>query len=418
VHSHRVTRRELLQQAAAAALVGGGICGCRQHCVRLTACSPTAINASHASSTPVLLGLFPKEGGSTPEDAVRCVCREIDWSWLSRGDSVFVKLASNSPVPHPATTSPCAVRALVAELRARGAGQILVGDQSGVEYVRLACGGRRFAGTREVTTQNGLYDAIVESGATPHFFDDQGYDDGYFEAAAPFALHWQPAPYLARVIQEVDHIIYLPRLSSHCLAGYTIGHKIAVGWLRDDSRFQLHFEAGTFHAKFVELSYLPEISRRLRLVLTLAESVLLDAGPDRGTHAQADSCIVIASPSIANHDALAAAVLTHIDAQVPPGLNVVQPPYGALSNSANWAFVSWYVRTRTHIPWGLPDAWQYQRLPTHHFKQGLECDLALSRAYDILGGMPRSIPVHLLGEQPNGKFRGFLASHDNGRFCL
>ena len=41
---------------------------------------------------------------------------------------------------------------------------------------------------------------------------------------------------IARAITEVDHLVYLPRLSSHVLTGYTHGHKIAVGWLRDDPR--------------------------------------------------------------------------------------------------------------------------------------------------------------------------------------
>src|SRR5688500_14842820 len=66
------------------------------------------------------------------EDGVRAAFTALDTSWLEPGDSVFVKVACNSGNRHPAVTSPNAVRAVTRALFERGAGRVLVGDQSGV----------------------------------------------------------------------------------------------------------------------------------------------------------------------------------------------------------------------------------------------------------------------------------------------
>lgn len=414
--SNRITRRRLLTNGAAAIASTALASGCMQATrVRLADTQPAGPGRPDGSPDAVVLGLFARNGDSSPQMAVREVCRRLDWSWLRPGDSVLLKLSSNSSCPHPAATSPNAVRAVVAELLDRGAGRVLVGEQGGVEYVRLAEGNRRYRSTEDLTRKNGLHEAIVDSGARPYFFDDQGYEAGYFEAAPPFAdHHWRPPPRLARIIREVDHIIYLPRLSSHVLAGYTHGHKIAVGWLRDDSRFQMHFEAGSFHEKYVEVNYLPDIRRRLRTVITLAEQVLLNVGPDTGTVVTPDSWIVIASSHLANHDAVSVAVLAYVDSKTLDALHFIPPAYGALSNSANWTFLSQLVPARTGITWGKPRMMAYQKLRTHHYQAGIASDLALSRAYQILGGVPTSIPVHTAGQAPDAGLRSFLRAYGDG----
>ncbi len=415
--NHPITRRTLLKHGAATLAAGALVPGCMQVSRVNLASSQPSNSSDHPLDSPggVVLGLFPRDGELSPQMAVRQVCRQLDWSWLRRGDSVFVKLSSNSPHPHPAATSPNAVRAVVAELLDRGAGRVLVGDQGGVEYVRLVKNHKRHRSTEDLTRQNGLHEAIMDSGARPYFFDDHGYETGYFQAALPFSgSHWREPPYVAKIIREVDHIIYLPRMSSHVLAGYTHGHKIAVGWLRDDSRFQMHFEAGSFHEKYVEVNYIPDIRKRLRLVITLAEQVLLNVGPDVGTVAAPDSWIVIASSSLANHDAMSVAALAYVDSKTPDGAHLIPPAYGTLSNSANWTFLSQLVPVQTGIPWGKPLMISYQTLRNHKYQKGISSDLALSRAYQILGGEPKAIPIHTAGQTPGAEFRSFLKAYGSG----
>ena len=61
-----------------------------------------------------------------------------DFSWLSKGDSVFIKPALNSGNPYPATTNPIAIGAMVELLKEKGARRVIVGDMSGIEHVKLS----------------------------------------------------------------------------------------------------------------------------------------------------------------------------------------------------------------------------------------------------------------------------------------
>ena len=40
------------------------------------------------------------------------------------------------------------------------------------------------------------------------------------------------------------------------------------------------------------------------------------------------------------------------------------------------------------------------------------------RAYEILGGVPNTIPVRMVGEEPSSEFRSFLEGHNGGIFNL
>lgn len=386
------TRRAFLKRSA---LATGGLLAAPLG----AACAGVpVVDAGSGAADGVVLGLHPSSGLDRPEDAVRRTLAALDFSWLAPGDSVFVKVACNSAASHPGVTSPTAVRAVCEELFERGAGRVLVGDQSGVASVRLAEGDVRHSETRALTAQNGLLDAITDAGAEPHFFDDGGYEDGYVPATFPFESHWRAPPRIARVVAEVDHLVYLPRLASHCLTGYTHGHKIAVGFLRDDARFEMHHDAARLYERYTEVNYCEEIASRLRLVVTLAESVLIDNGPDNGAVAPADPRIVIASPHLANHDAVAVQLLTWAQRNLNPTHTTGGVPWGpwaAVSNSA----LPGYVTARTGIPWRSDSA---PLLPSsyvaHDFGAGVQQDHSLARAYEILGGVPRSIRVASVGE--------------------
>ena len=375
-----MTRRQFVKRASTAAASGLLLGGCMPYQSGLVSLVDSETMADITGEAPpdsVLLGLYTSASAAGPKAAVRDLCGHLDWSWLSPGDSVFVKLACNSGNPHPAVTSPNAVRSVVGELLDRGAGRVVVGDQGGVGHVRTTKGGGRSGSTRKLTDSNGLYQAIIESGAEPYYFDDQAWEEGFFEAdVAIDGHHWSAPPHLAKIITEVDHIIYLPRLSAHMAAGCTHGHKIAVGWLRTDSRYAMHADASNLHRRFAELNYIPALRDRLRLTITLAEKVLLDVGPDNGTIADLDSWMVIASSHLANHDVVAVAALAHVDRAMPDSSRIVRAP--------------------------------------SEYQNGIGSDSALLRAYEILGGIPSSIPVKLLGQQPDAAFRASLESHDRG----
>lgn len=279
----------------------------------------------------VLVGLY--EGNI--DMAVTRAAERLDFSWLNSGDSVAIKVASNSGNPHPAVTSPGAVQAMVAVLKERGAGRVVVADQAGVEHVRLTSTGR-FSSTRERFGTNGLI--ALEEDAELHFFDDQGFEDGYFEASLPEGHRWPRGMYVANLVREVDHIVNMPRIGGHILSGLTLGIKNAVGWLRDDSRHDLHHDAVDFYEKYAEINYVAEIADKLRLTLSGCEKLMLHGGADEGTEYAADPPIVVASQSLANHDAVASSILVTLNNIAGPVRFMSKAKRGARASprSAPW----------------------------------------------------------------------------------
>lgn len=396
------TRRDFLQRAGLAA---GGLL-VTPWTVRCA--GVPVVDVADPEADRVVLGLHATSDLDTPDDAVHRTLERVDMTWLRPGDSVFLKVACNSGNRHPAVTSPTAVRAMCRALLERGAGRVLVGDQSGVMSVRLASDERRFRATRQLMEGNGLLSAIEEGGGEPHFFDDQGFAEGYVQATLPdTASAWRRPPFIARVTTEVDHIVYLPRLSSHVLTGYTHGHKLAVGFMRDDTRHHMHNESGDIFEKYTELSYCEEIRSRLRLVVTLAEEILVDSGPDSGGIATADPLVVLVSSHLANHDAVSVAMLTWAQRELPWARWTGGVPYGPQAVAGNLTLLG-LVEPTTGIPWTSEDAGLGGVYVPHDYGAGIDSDRALTRAYELLGGAPRHIRIELTGAPPSTSLRAHL----------
>jgi uncharacterized protein (DUF362 family) len=358
----------------------------------------------------VILGLFPSTALPTPDDAIHRTLEQMDLSWLRPGDTVLIKVASNSANVHPATTSHTAVRAMCRALLSRGAGRVVVGDQCGVMSARLVKQDgvdHRYRSTKSVMEANGLVQAIVDGGGEPHFFDDHGFDVGYVQATMPRLSSWENRPHIPRIVTEVDHIVYLPRLSSHLLTGYTHGHKIAVGFMRDDTRHEMHADASTIYEKYTELNYCDEIRTRLRLVVTLAEQVMLGGGPDTGSIADADPRIVVASTHLANHDAVAVGVLTWAQQHMAQTRDTHGIPHGPWASLTNTAFLA-AVHPQTGFAWSSDVCVPSTYWP-HNYSAGVTSDRALLRAYEILGGVPSRVAVSVAGAAPSSSLRAHLS---------
>ncbi len=242
--------------------------------------------------------------GSNPEEvmtAIRSVAEACtDFSWLSRGDRVFIKVAANSGGRYPATTSQWALRAMIPLLFEKGAGKVIVGDKAGVEHV-LRLPDKEYGSTRDLLTRNGLHTAGVESGAEVHYFEEAGYD-AFFGERPENGGNWKNELMLPNIVNEVDHIVLLPRVSRHVLTGCTHGLKSAVGWLRDDTRLELHRDARTLLEKCAEINNLKTLRERVRLSLSVATKVQTTFGPDTGFPAEPDPGLIFGSESIFAHD--------------------------------------------------------------------------------------------------------------------
>lgn len=176
------------------------------------------------------------------EDAAVAAAREVflqatnDCAWLQPGDRVLVKPALNSPQPYPCTTSPASLRAVVQALGERGA-DVVVGDLPGLEHVVLDPEGSHKLSARDCFERSGMgADLDVPFVG----FEERGWEDGFFHYQDERAASWPDGFHITRAVREVDHVVSLPRLSTHAQAGFTLGAKSAVGYLRSDSRMQFH----------------------------------------------------------------------------------------------------------------------------------------------------------------------------------
>ena len=360
----------------------------------------------------VLLGLYPGDGAA----AMKAAAQKLDFSWLKSGDSVLIKVAVNSQYTHPTTTCVSGVTAMIAELKARGAGKIIVADQAVVEHVRLSKHGR-YGATSDMFKQNGMA-AVTQGGAETHFFDDQPFDTGYFAATAPMDNHWPRGLYIPSIIKTVDHILYMPRIGTHTLAGNTQAHKMAIGWLRDDSRHDLHNDAQYYYEKYTEVNYTKEIRDRFRMAVTVSEKVLLHGGPDVGTPYTMSPVLVHASTSIPNHDSVGASILATLNrtiTMVSPG---TQTYTASSAPTANSLFAGGFsVATGAAGPW--VDSGSTQSLYTAHaWEQGITKDRAIARGWALSGGKPTQIHVVADGAKLSADLASGLMTHGEGLYVM
>ncbi|MFN8528597.1 MAG: DUF362 domain-containing protein [Anaerolineae bacterium] len=306
-----------------------------------------------------------------------------DFAWLHPGDSVFVKVASNSNLAPPSVTSPDVLEGVIRSLQAAGAGTIYVGDMSGAQFVHHLAD-HTMGSTRDNMRDNGLLAAAEAAGAVIHCFEEIPFETAYVPGVVSGTHHWGDGLQVAEILDRVDHIVNLPRLGKHVLAGASLGLKNAVGWISDHSRMVLHRDGATFHEKIAELNIVPQLRDKMRFTLTLADRALTTYGPDAGYALPLSHPLIIASTDVVSHDQIALLTLMWARRQIPADV-LAQDPYPDQSNGLNW----WFVR----VTWGDEIA-GYQELPTVDDLAAADSLTHINLAYDrIHGGRPDAIEV-------------------------
>jgi len=311
--------------------------------------------------------------------AVRCSAEAAtDFSWLSKGDTVFIKPSVNSGNPYPATTSPVAVAAMVELLREKGAGRVIVGDMSGVEYLKFSPT-RLKGSTRELMESSGMVKVVQASGAELRFFEEAGWS-AFYEEMPIAGSHWKHALMMPDILKEVQHIVLMPRCGRHLLAGSTLGLKAAVGYWRHDTRLEYHHDASTFNEKTAEANTVKTLSEKQRLIVTAADKILTTIGPDKGYISQPENGLVIASESVVAHDMVSLAWLLENRCAMPDvEKNGFIDTSKLIPRLANHVLVGWLGG------WG-------QALDSESFHKttinAVWDDLVLNHAYEVFGGVP------------------------------
>jgi uncharacterized protein (DUF362 family) len=316
--------------------------------------------------------------------AVRAVAEAAtDFSWLSKGDAVFIKPALNSGNPYPATTNPTAIAAMVEILKEKGAGRVIVGDMSGIEHVKLSETGLR-GSSRRLMESSGMARAVQEAGAEIHFFEEAGWK-AFFEDAPAAGTHWKGGIMMPNILKDIHHIILMPRCARHVLAGSTLGLKAAVGYWRTDTRLEYHRDASTFQEKTAEGNTVETLRKKQRLVLSSANKVLTTFGPDNGYVFQPETGLVIASESVVAHDMVSLAWLLETRRSIPPSAREgFKDPY---NYQLAVSFVNHWVVGKLG-GWG--PVFTAAKLDRNDINRIWD-DRVLNRAFHIFGGMPRVI---------------------------
>lgn len=215
--------------------------------------------------------------------------------FIGPGDTVLVKPNACCPDPHPATTSPEMLSAVLALVREREPGRLLVGDQTFFIQDTLSNMGR-----------TGL-DAAAREGADELI----AFDDAERVAVrGPELRHFPDGYRVPAVVGEVDHVINLACVKTHRLARFTMGLKNAIGLVDPDGRRHYHGRRrregyGVFAAMIAEMALAMDPA------LTLLEGVraFVTGGPSEGDVVEPD--LVVASTDRVAADLVGLAVLRH-----------------------------------------------------------------------------------------------------------
>jgi len=215
--------------------------------------------------------------------------------FIQPGQTVLVKPNLCCPNPHPATTSPEVLSAVLALVREQAPGRLIVGDQT--FYVQSTVANVRRAG---------LEAAVRAHGAEFVAFDDLPRR----HLRPPTARHWPDGYRIPAMLAEVHHVVNLACVKTHFLARYTMAMKNFIGVIDADSRRYYHrIRAQQGYEAFAAL--IAEMSLAIRPALHILDgtAAFTAGGPSDGrvVHPR----LVIASRDLLATDVTGLAVLRH-----------------------------------------------------------------------------------------------------------
>lgn len=318
-----------------------------------------------------------------PEQDIKLAVRNAanaatDFSWLSKGDAVFIKPVNNSGNPYPATTNPTAIAAIVEILKEKGAKRVIVGDMSGVQELRFSP--TLLSGsTRSLMASSGMSKAVQASGAEIHCFEESGWN-AFYEDIPANGSNWKHGLMMPNILKEVQHIVLMPRCSRHILTGSSLGLKAVVGYWRHDTRLEYHRDAATLQEKTAEGNTVPTLKTKQRLVISAANKLLSTVGPDKGYVFEPENGLIIASDSVVAHDMVSLAWLLENRRIIPASeKDGFIDTSNVVSRVANHMVTSWLGG------WGSAFA---SETITKNSLNTIWDDRILTHSYGIFGGVP------------------------------
>jgi uncharacterized protein (DUF362 family) len=215
--------------------------------------------------------------------------------FIRPGQTVLVKPNICCPSPHPATTSPEVLSAVLELVRARKPGRLIVGDQT--FFVQ--------------STEANLRRAGLEAAVRAHGAEFVAFDDLPRRHLRPAAArHWPEGYRIPALLAEVNHVVNLACVKTHFLARYTMAMKNVIGVIDADSRRYYH-RVRTEQGYDAFAALIAEMALAVRPSLNILDgtAAFVSGGPANGrlVHPR----LVIASRDMLATDVTGLAVLRH-----------------------------------------------------------------------------------------------------------
>lgn len=209
-----------------------------------------------------------------------------------KGRRIFIKPNFNTADPFPAGTHNGTLKALVEEIKSRGAADITLGERSGPPP------------TQKVMEDKGIFALSEELGFKVINFEDLG-EDGWKHFNPP-GNHWPEGFFAPKSLVEADYIVATCCLKTHQYGGvFSLSLKLAVGATPKKLMRELHSSADQrLMIAEINTAYSP------KLIVMDGLEAFVDGGPSTGKKVAGD--VVIAGTDRIAVDAVGVAVLKEL----------------------------------------------------------------------------------------------------------
>ncbi|NJO42054.1 MAG: DUF362 domain-containing protein [Cyanobacteria bacterium CRU_2_1] len=187
------------------------------------------------------------------------------------GQTVFIKPNYNTADPPPASTDTALLEALIQELQAAGAGQMTIGDRSGM------------ADSRQTMMTKGAFDLADRYGLNAIVLDELDAENWqYFDASG---THWQYGFAFAQPILNAGAIVNACCLKAHRFGGhFTLSLKNTVGMVARYVPGDPHDYMAELHSSPDQRLMIAEINKAYEPAIVLLDGVeaFINGGPEAG----------------------------------------------------------------------------------------------------------------------------------------
>ena len=219
------------------------------------------------------------------------------------GKSVFLKANYNSADPPPASTHPDVLRALVGKLKEMGAGQITLGERSGMGK------------TRQVLENLGVFGLAQELGFQALVFDELQTPQDWVPFNPP-GSRWSQGFYVARPCLDAGVVVQTCCLKTHQYGGhFTMSLKNSIGLVARLVPGSSHNFMTELHSSDYQRQMIAEVNQAYIPALIVLDGVkaFTSGGPASGT--QVSPGVVLAGTDRVAIDALGVALLRYFGVQ-------------------------------------------------------------------------------------------------------